>query len=369
VTDNQQSELLEQYWTALADESATSAPDGLDPELAELSKQLANQLAIPQPDPLFALSLQRKLIAQAQAQHQGVRSALTAVGETLASLFCVRRPVLGGLAALLLLGVLVGLGLWAVNPQPADAQEIVRKAQAAMSQEPTQLDSFVLFQSMVTQYEGTEGSEEIRSESKRWYQSPNYWRSEDTSTVTGPDGKVIPALGFQYITVGDGQDIWDSGPTANEVIVNREPAGMGHIGNAFLFGYSATDLEGFLQPDLTCPDFKPQGTSATPARVAPTPRLLGRETVAGRPTYVIDLGAINCPSVPGLNGRRVIWVDQETFFVLKSELHRLQDDRVIATIETTYVEYNPRLDKALFKFTPPAGARILDLRPKALPTP
>ena len=102
----------------------------------------------------------------------------------------------------------------------------------------------------------------------------------------------------------------------------------------------------------------------------PALKVTGKATIAGRATYVIDLGPTKCPSasVPEMNGRLVVWIDQETFFVLKQEQHRLADDQIFTMHEVTQIQYNVSIDPAEFTFTPPAGATVADYRPKPAPT-
>ena len=66
----------------------------------------------------------------------------------------------------------------------------------------------------------------------------------------------------------------------------------------------------------------------------------------------------------------MIWVDKDTFFVLRQELYSTDETRLIMQSEVTSINYNVPVDPALFTFKPPAGAKVLDGRPAALlPTP
>ena len=104
-----------------------------------------------------------------------------------------------------------------------------------------------------------------------------------------------------------------------------------------------------------------------------TPERRADETVAGRATYVIDLGPSTCPSasMPETNGRRVIWVDKETFFVLKAIQYDGRPGRegeLYSTTEVTSVEYNVALAPELFTYSPPPGLRVIDERVTETPT-
>lgn len=77
--------------------------------------------------------------------------------------------------------------------------------------------------------------------------------------------------------------------------------------------------------------------------------------------YVVDLGPTLRPSAasaPEANGRELIWVDKNTFFVLKhGTVQHAGRPTAAARDEVTEVQYNPTLDAALFTFIPPAAAR------------
>lgn len=63
-----------------------------------------------------------------------------------------------------------------------------------------------------------------------------------------------------------------------------------------------------------------------------------------------------------MQGRVVIWVDQETSLVLKTEYHDKLTDRVIVTNEVTDIQYNVAVDPAQFVLETPAGATLQDNR-------
>jgi outer membrane lipoprotein-sorting protein len=268
-----------------------------------------------------------------------------------------RWPVWGRLAFALLVVALVSVFIVRNQPQPVEARAVLERAQAAMALSTNNLSSFAFTQTITIQPD--DGQPKTVTTNLRWYQAPNLWHSEDESITYSPDGQPLPDQTWHDTTVSDGVDMWSYDSLRHEVIVNRLNATVEFSSTSFLFGTNVTSLDAFLKPDTTCPD----------ARIMPEPRYLARDEVAGRPTYVIDLGRLDCPSAPGMNGRRVIWVDQETFFILRNELHRLSDDHVVSTIEVTRIQYNVPLDPALFAFTSPANAKVLDLRNRITPTP
>ncbi|MGH7861534.1 MAG: LolA family protein, partial [Candidatus Dormibacteraceae bacterium] len=123
--------------------------------------------------------------------------------------------------------------------------------------------------------------------------------------------------------------------------------------NVARFGLDARDLDAVLARASKCG----------------TPSVTGTATVAGRSTDVIDLVPSKCPDVstPELNGPSTIWVDQETFFVLKEVQYSGTDGKLLSTTEVTSIQYNVPVAPARFSFTPPPGARIEDDRPKPTP--
>ena len=350
--EQQQAELLETYWTALAQDATAAPPEELDAKLAATVQRLERRLHPPEPGSLFAAQLQRQLEVQTAAP---VRR------RNVSSLTLTRRWSLAGLAmAGVLVIVLVGFYLWMGRPQPVSAQEIVQRAQASVrSPTATGVQSFVLTQTQRTApiprmkaMLGLKDDEVILSETRRWYQAPNRWRNEFQQKIVTPDGKE--ASHSTFVLVSDGADVWQYNSEGNNVIVNRLEPDMNGKDQISLFGRDIGDLNALFQQASTCFD----------------PKVTGSAIMAGRAAYVIDLGPTKCPSASAaeMNGRQVIWVDKETFFVLKQELHSIDSDQIIMTSEVTQIQYNVPIDPAQFTFTPPAGATVADNRPKPAPT-
>ena len=81
---------------------------------------------------------------------------------------------------------------------------------------------------------------------------------------------------------------------------------------------------------------------------------------------MIDLGLPNrfSNSAPEVNnGRRIIGVDKETFFLLKAVQYSPTDGSVVWTMEVTDIQYNIPVDPGIFSFTPPLRAQVYDYRP------
>lgn len=242
-------------------------------------------------------------------------------------------------AALLL--AVTGSLVWTVWPHPVGAQEIVQQARAAQAA-PVLADvhTFALTQAMTRR---THRGEE-RTETRWWFQAPDRWRSETIST--GSDHPV------RSMIVNDGVDTWSYNPAQNSVRIHRSRPDQ-PFGPAPAAGENAS-LEGLLLQESTCYN----------------PRLQGTESVAGRSAYVVDLGPSQCPSssAPEVNGRRVIWVDKESFFLLKSVTYSQAGDGVVAAMETTAIQYNGAVDADLFTFIAPAGTAVYDFRPQPAPS-
>ncbi|MFZ3070565.1 MAG: outer membrane lipoprotein-sorting protein [Anaerolineaceae bacterium] len=267
-------------------------------------------------------------------------------------------------AALLAAVVLMAVGIGVIvssRTSPVNAQQILEKTLAV-----TNLPSASGVQSLALIETGNavpantrldalsnlNGDERIISETKWWYAAPKEWRVEYQQTILAADGSEISS--DTSLAVSDGVDIWHYDPEQNTVIVNKYSENIGGKGAVALFGQNAQSLSDLLQQAATCYD----------------PKISGRESVAGREAYVIDLGPSKCPSAssPEMNGRLVLWVDKETYFVLKQEQYNQEGSQVLLTSEVTQVQYNAPLDPGLFSFTPPAGAHLIDNRVQSTAT-
>ena len=152
------------------------------------------------------------------------------------------------------------------------------------------------------------------------------------------------------LEVSDGKDLWNYNQTNNVITVDPLDPRTNGQGMISLFGQNVETLQEMLQQARNC--F--------------APIITGSAAIAGRDAYIVDLGATRCgtASGPEMQGRTMIWVDKGTFFVLKIEQHSTTDDKVIVTSQVTGVQYNLSVDPAQFTFVPPAGATLVDNRPK-----
>ncbi len=272
------------------------------------------------------------------------------------------RPESGNLAlrvgmtvASLVLAVAIGLYLSGSQTTPVSAQEIITKAEGVLASPANQeIKSFVLTEIESTvpgnlrlnAYARLQGDESLRTEIQRWYQAPNLWRTEYVQKVVTSDGKLVRSE--RSVHVSDGRALYQFDESNHLFTIDPLDPRMDARGEGGLFGQSAETLRQLFSQVGKCYD----------------PKLAGDATVAGRSAYTVDLGATKCASASGpeMQGRIVIWVDQETSFVLKTEWHDKFTDKVIVTDEVTNVQYNVAVDPAEFVLTPPAGSQVQDHR-------
>lgn len=363
--EQQPAELLDQYWEALRSDVAATPPDELDPEIAIIVKRLERHLRPPDPDDAFAGQLRRRLEVQAANLAATRRGQLSAGPRRRLPLrFGLPRqgwPLVGLAAAAALLLALVGVTLWASRPQPVSAQEILDRAHAtATDVEVAGVRSFEMVETTVyrgiwtTVGQTTPRAEETRSERHVWFKAPNHWRYE----VTLPPSSGQRPAPMRRVTVADGQTVWTYDSEQNVAQITADELGGPGKGGIWLYG----NLNG--QSDVALADILKE------VRNCYDPIVAGEDLVAGRQTYVVNLGATKCPSASAAetNGPQTIWVDKETFFVLRSEIRDASGQRVISANEVTNIRYDVDLSDEVFTFSPPPGALVHDNRPKPAPS-
>ncbi len=359
--DQVQAELLEEYWGALKRDAALPPPPpaGLDLQLASLARRLQYHLGAPEPDAGFALQLGHRLQAEI-ARRDGPTTALPgkarAVGRVrwapaLILLFGDHRrlrlpaAVAIGLAVLALL--LAGAGLWAGRPAQVSARELVEKAgRAVQNVTASNIHSFEMTE-VQTEASGA------RVETHLWFSEPDKWRIE--AIRTSPSSTSSPAtmrgqqgyLPHRWVVVADGHTIWRYDPDSRVVEV-----AAGSLGPSALSMASGPDGSGTATESL---HRILQGAAA-----CYSPVLAGEERVAGRQAYVVRLGASKCASasMPESNGPATVWLDKDTFFVLKSTIQDPESGQVVLSTEVTGIRYNLTLAGDLFTFTPPTGTVV-----------
>lgn len=246
-------------------------------------------------------------------------------------------------AAVLALAILAGI-LWAARPQGASAQALlVRAAAANATLTGGGARSFTL---TLRERTGSGMTTPVEFATTWWYRDPTHWRTE-VRAASGPDGVSQPAR----TAISDGTDLWEYDGLPDAVFVQRSIAGPAAVARVTPFAGQGGDLATLLHEAGRC--------NAT--------KILGEESVANRPTLVIDLGDAKCRGV----GRGRLWIDKETAFVLKAlrdDGSPNQGDALLSATEVTSIAYDVPLDPTLFAFTPPPGARVFDRRPKPAPS-
>ena len=357
----QQADLLDEVYKAALDGTNAPGAAALDPDLAATARRVADGLAAPAPAPAFAARLRAQLDSAAELATDP--ATVQTGGSARRRLFHFGSPVWRIAAALVLVAV-IGARLLSQWPQPVSAQEIVRRAQASMNSPfAAGLQSYLVAE-QTTLWAPTVGdaSENAappvrsRSEVRRWFQAPDKWRLESKGEIYAADGKPAAGSRWQAVAVSDGTGQYDYDVLGNVQTINLAPSSPAPAGMPLPASdgtAAASNLAQLFERMADC--YRPAVT--------------GSATVAGRPVYVVDLGATLCPSAaaPEMNGREVLWVDKETFFVLKHELYNTRGDQLLMRSEVTDVQYNPAVGAGLFAAPAPPDARILDYRPQPLP--
>ncbi|MDQ3928671.1 MAG: outer membrane lipoprotein-sorting protein [Chloroflexota bacterium] len=217
------------------------------------------------------------------------------------------------------------------------AEVLVRLNQAAQGPTPFGLRSFegVFIQDATGP--GTETADTAHTENHIWYQAPDKERIE----IRTKSNKLM-------ISVNDGKTRWLYDPSGQQVTL---------YDSTFYWIDFASIGEGDLQSLLTNTD---AGYDA---------QLLDSEQVAGRTTYVLQLTpkvetSISLPHKPN---RKRLWVDQETYMILRYE----EDDDDFNLDRTwTYTSFtaNPEISPDLLSFSPPAGTSVIDMLDESGPT-
>lgn len=340
--DEQQAELLQTYRDALADDPAAEPPADLDPLYVQMARGLES-LRRPAPDAAFVERLQRRLERAIVAPGDGRADVrpITPLRPAFFAWLAPLRPALA-LAAVLALAVAVGVLAQAMRPRGVSAAAVLERAREADGG----FRSFIITETAEARsLDAAAGSGRVRSEITRWYEAPDRWRREVASFVIGPDGQAVRGTGLT--SVSDGDTVWIHRAGDNVVMVRPYTPDGG-------------DDEIGPFPEVT------GGLSALLERAAGcyTPQVRGRETIARRPAYVIELGRSHCPpETDGAAAQPVewtIWVDTETYLILKSV--QTLDGVPVYTATVTTVQYNVPIDPARFSFALPAGARVRDVR-------
>ncbi len=312
-----------------------------------LARALAGRLSPPEPDRAFVEALRRRLDVEAGRMIATVSTARSRRPRR----SMPTRPVLAALAvmgAAAVLAFVFGAVRLRDNSRALGAVEVLDRAKAASDSSEASFRTFVVTERSEINPAGAPAGEQVRGEISRWYAGPNRWRREVSATVVGTDGRTVSRTGLT--SVSDGATVWLHRQRDNVVMARpyEVAANPGELGP---FPEVTGGLSSLLEQVARCY----------------TPHLRGSDTVAGRASYVVALGPPRCPvatataTAPPESSEWTLWVDKQTFLILKS----VQDigGRAIATTTVTSIRYDVSIDPARFAFTPPPGARVRDARP------
>ena len=333
--DEQMAERMERYFEELETNPNAEPPRGLDAQMIETMKKMNAHFDAPEPNAEFVASLRGTLA------HQANQSAHTQ--KTARAFFALPRWSFVGIAAALLVAI-VAIGMWVTQPSPVDASIVLNKArEAANNFSAVGVNTFEMT---------TESEQAILGDpqqpiagmsfttSKIYYGSPLRWRVETTD-------QTLNAPRTTNINVQDGATNWTY-DAFNQLVLADVPSQVGlplpNVGSLELLNQDVSQCW--------------------------TPRVIGAEIIAGRAAYKIDLGNNKCRSAALAafhNAQRKLWVDKETFFVLRDEIKTEDGAQNLDTYVVREIRYNIPLDEALFQFTPPQGSKLNDLRPKPAP--
>lgn len=252
--------------------------------------------------------------------------------------------------ALVLALIIAGVFLFA-HSRPVNAQEILQQARSAVNNmHANGIFSFEMISETTASTGVPNGitgqvnqSSEIHSQLHTWYQEMDRWRYEmrfvdDNQQYENPQ-----------ITIADGKSIWSYDPKQNLLQIHDGVIGsLGKRDGPEIYGWLG-GLDAILENVDQCYD----------------PTLIGENAIiAGRKTYTIYLGPSKCSSVAAaaFDGPQTIWIDQETYFILRREIKDLNDKAIIYAMTVTDICYNIAIDPGTFILTVPDGTIIYDDR-------
>jgi outer membrane lipoprotein-sorting protein len=184
---------------------------------------------------------------------------------------------------------------------------------------------------------GTENADVAKTENHIWYQAPDKQRTE----TRAKSGKLM-------ISIKDGETGWLYDPDAQRVT---------------LYSWTSTWIDYTTVGGVELQDLLTNTAAGYDVQMHDS------EQIAGRATHVLQLtpreeGSIGMPGTPN---RKKLWVDQETYLILKYEE---EDDDYGHYRTWTYqsLTVNPDLSPDLFSFSPPAGAEVIDNQDETGPT-
>lgn len=355
--ERRQADLFEEYRRALVTDPAAYPPRDLQPEDAWMVRLLEGELGgarheTPPPNPDFTTALRERLEREAELLRAPAEGGADNHEHVARTDRTRRRKPLWLRAAAAVLIVVVGGLIWQISgserqSEPGQdrlgAKEIVLRAERSTSSpDLAGVDSFRMEQLNTSTIPDSAGGGKYRAETTHWYEAPDRWRveTEEETTISGVTTESRSGA------VSNGEKLWRWDGDSVRVRELR-PEDRQNAGGVPVFG--SGDLQAMLEALSKCG----------------TPEHRGEETVAGREAYVISFPQSECPSasIPSINGRSMLWIDKETFFVLKMvqyDWREGREDRVLSMTRVTSVKYNIELDRDLFTYEPSPGATVRD---------
>lgn len=287
-----------------------------------------------------------------------------------------QRSWLGiAVAAVLLLSIGMGVSQWVGRPQPVSAREILTKVELVgingTSVRSVHLKSMSEYRFPLDYIRGTPVPGGVTGGSTNltelWEDAPNRWRID----LRQRSGSLPPALDTRIGSASDGDTEWSYSPLGldTEIQIGALPTGATPPKLNTIQLPTGNQQRGEVVTDTLL------------TRCHPQPTISGEATVAGRATYVINLGpdtcatytraSVNGTEIPGpttspdVQGRQTMWVDKETYLILKQEL-LYPDGSSVSRYEVTEIAYNVVIPTDVLALPPTdlTIVRTTDLRPQ-----
>lgn len=289
---------LELADTYLRARSMSSSPVH-SPELDATLAFVLRELQTPPPDERFVERLREEL--RVAAISPSFVANTTPRAHRLARAWV---PLLG-----LVLIVVVSAAAIAVassGEHSVNALEILSQTNATLNgTRAAPVTSFVMTSSLTVQT-GAGASSHSTLEIHRWVLPPDKWRSE--AYIVGYDSAGnLNSRETLWVLVSDGTTEWRVGRDGSTIVGPATSVSAGLNSSITLLDFGLNLGQGSLTDALTN------------AGKCFEPRYLGKDRVAGRVTFVIDLGQNRCvgeSKATNLFPDR-LWIDQDTFAILK----------------------------------------------------
>jgi len=328
-----------------SDDYVRARLNGLDSGTIEIAadlRQVLDALIAPPPRETFFAALHQTLVATASGSAVEATDARAVGGRRHPRLGLRRASPFVAALVVVVVGVILAARIGGAT-RPANALEIVQRASQSGTDIGRVTDSPFVVTSRFVMTSGQDQGVNV-FEVRRWVSPPHRWRSEGAAITYSPDGSEQQRT-TAWILVSDGQTQWSfvGGVTRAEpynpnAASPNTSLGMGNFGLGLNEGSLATLLDG--------------------AARCFSPRYLADATVVGRRAHIIDLGPDRCPH-ESPNGQAVviepsrIWVDADTFTVLKWTGSAPAAPWVTVTYEVTTLVLGASIEPDTFTFEEP----------------